>query len=44
MKQTTIAGRILILLVTLLIPPAISRAWAADEVAPHHRPVKEIAD
>jgi pimeloyl-ACP methyl ester carboxylesterase len=44
MRETTVSGRIWILLVTLLIPQAISRAWAADEVAPHHRPVKEIAD
>jgi pimeloyl-ACP methyl ester carboxylesterase len=44
MKQTIIPGRMLILLASLLIPLAISRAWAADEVAPHHRPVKEIAD
>jgi pimeloyl-ACP methyl ester carboxylesterase len=44
MEETTMPGRILILLVTLMIPQAISRAWAADEVAPNHRPVKEIAD
>jgi hypothetical protein len=37
-------GRTLFLLVALLIPQAISRARAADEVAPDHRPVKEIAD
>ena len=36
--------RIWLLLMTLLIPQAISQVWAADEVAPHHRPVKEIAD
>ena len=33
----------MILLVTLLIPQAVSQAWAADEVAPNHRPVKEVA-
>jgi pimeloyl-ACP methyl ester carboxylesterase len=44
MKATTGLGRMLILLVALLMPQAISRGWAADEVAPNHRPVKEIAD
>jgi hypothetical protein len=44
MKETTGLGRVLILLVALLIPQAISPVWAADEVAPNHRPVKEIAD
>lgn len=42
--------RFLILLLTLAIPQAliqkalIQEAWAADEVAPNRRPVKEIAD
>jgi pimeloyl-ACP methyl ester carboxylesterase len=37
--------RFLILLLTLAIPQAlIQKVWAADEVAPNHRPVKEIAD
>jgi pimeloyl-ACP methyl ester carboxylesterase len=44
MKETTGLGRMLILLVALLIPQAILQVWAADEVAPNHRPVKEIAD
>jgi hypothetical protein len=28
----------------LLFAAAGARAWAADEVAPHHRPVKEVAN
>jgi pimeloyl-ACP methyl ester carboxylesterase len=44
MKETRVHGSSLILLVTLLIPQAISQVWAAEEAAPNHRPVKEIAD
>src|SRR5450432_4490895 len=28
----------------LLLAAASARVWAADEVAPHHRPVKEVAN
>src|ERR1700694_2230622 len=28
----------------LLFAAASARAWAADEIAPHHRPVKEVAN
>jgi pimeloyl-ACP methyl ester carboxylesterase len=34
----------LLVLFALLLAQAIAQARAADEVAPHHRPVKEIAD
>jgi pimeloyl-ACP methyl ester carboxylesterase len=39
-KEPTMHGRILVMLGTLMF----SQAWAADEVAPNHRPVKEVAD
>jgi pimeloyl-ACP methyl ester carboxylesterase len=44
MKATTLYGRILIPLLALLIPQALAQAWAAEEAARNHRPVKEIAD
>ena len=44
MKQSKMRGRFLFPILALLMPQAIPHAWAADEVAPNHRPVKEIAD
>jgi pimeloyl-ACP methyl ester carboxylesterase len=43
-KALTAHRRILIRLFALLMSQAISQVRAADEVAPNHRPVKEIAD
>jgi pimeloyl-ACP methyl ester carboxylesterase len=43
-KATTAHGRILIGLFALLMSQAIAQVRAADEAAPNHRLVKEIAD
>ena len=43
-KALTAHRRILFLLLALLMSQAISQVRAADEAAPNHRPVKEIAD
>ena len=44
MKALTAHRRILIGLVALLMAQAIAQVRAADEAAPNHRPVKEVAD
>jgi hypothetical protein len=43
-KALTAHRRILIVCVAFLMAQPIAPVWAADEVAPNHRPVKEIAD